>query len=494
MTELFLKLVNMSISAGWLILVVLVLRFVFRKTPKWIAVLLWGAVALRLVCPVSIESAYSLIPSVEALPTEILSGPTFSIDTGFAPVDTPVNEYLDNHYFEGMTVPFDNGKNVMTILAVIWMVGAAVLLTYTMLSFWNLRRTVNTAVLLRENIYQSEYVESPFILGSIRPRIYLPFAMEAEAQAYVLAHEAAHIRRRDHLWKPLGFLLLAVYWFNPLIWIAYSLLCCDIELACDEKVIRKFNSEQRANYSETLLSCGAERGRGAVCPLAFGEIGVMARVRSVLNYQKPTLWMVCVSLLFSTAAAACFLTDPRTEVIVPRVPIPGETWTNTGEFEGVLDCDGQKISSFEVLTETTLLVTDTYYIVTDTMAWPMLERTVIVNGDSCFWLTLDLDGDRISEFIGNACDAEGNPSLCIYMRKGDTIYRGIIDTEKLPGFYDYGPGAMWSEYDASKALFRIHYAQKGDGKFAVLETRDLSLFRFEVYRVMPEEVFEYITQ
>ena len=483
MTEVFLKLVNMSISAGWLISAVLVLRLVFRKAPKWIAVLLWGTVAVRLMCPVSIESALSLIPSTEALPTEILSGPTFSIDTGFAPVDTPVNEYLDNHYFEGMTVPFDNGKNVMTILAVIWMVGAAVLLAYTMLSFWNLRRTVNTAVLLRENIYQSEYVESPFILGSIRPRIYLPFNMSAEEQAYVLAHERAHIRRGDHWWKLLGFLLLSVYWFNPLMWLAYVLLCRDIELACDEKVIRRLNSEQRAGYSETLLNCGADRRNIVACPLAFGEVGVKARVRSVLNYHKPAVWMVCVSILFSTAAAACFLTDPQTEVIAPTVPVSGKTWPRTRE-SGILGCDCYIVDDRKNSHE----VSGTFYIVTDKLAWTMLEI------DYCNWCQRDLDGDRISELMVNMLDAEGNQFAFVFTRKGNTIYRGTFDLTNLPDFYDYGPGAVWSEYDIIKSVFRIHYAQKGGGPFAVLETRDLSLFHFEVYRVIPEDVFAYVTQ
>ena len=491
MTALLLKLVNMSVSAGWLILAVLLFRLAFKKAPKWIAVLLWGIAAVRLVCPVSIESALSLLPSAETLPKEILSGPTFTVDTGIPAVDAGVNGYLDAHYFEGMTVPFDYGRTVMTILTVIWLVGVVLLLAYTAFGYCRLRRKVNTAVLFRDNIYQSEYVESPFLLGIIKPRIYLPFDMGEEEQAYVLAHEMAHIRRGDHWWKPLGFLLLAVYWFNPLMWLAYALLCRDIELACDERVIRRLEREQRADYSETLLTCGTDRRNIAVCPLAFGEISVKARVRSVMKYQKPAVWMVCLSLLFSTATAACFLTDPQTEVIAPNVPvIPDATRRHIFECGGVLGCKSRVVETYSKQTER-FRVNQTFYVVTDAQEWPMLE---LVSYGSYLRVNRDLDGDRIGEIIFQSCDAEGNPTVSIYMRKGDTIYRGVFDTGKLPNFYDYGPSAVWSEFDTGKSLFRIHYAQKGCGEFAVLETRDLSLFRFEVYRVMPEEVFAYITQ
>ncbi len=483
MTAVFLKLFNMSVSAGWLLAVVLMLRVAFKKMPKWITVLLWGVAAVRLVCPVSIESALSLIPSAEVLPNKVLSGPTFTVDTGIVPVDTQVNAYLDAHYFEGMTVPFDHGKTVMTVLAAIWLLGVLGVLVYMALSYWQLHRAVDTAVLLRDNIYRSEHVESPFILGIIRPRIYIPFAMNTGEQSYVLAHETAHIRRGDHLWKPLGALLLAVYWFNPLVWVAYILLCRDIELACDEKVIRKMEKQERADYLQTLLTCSSDRGKLRAYPLGFGEIGVKARAKSIMVYQKPALWMVCLSILFSTATAACFLTDPQTEVIAPTVPVSGRTWPRTWE-SGVLGCNCYVVDDLKNTHE----VTGTFYIVTDKMAWTMLEI------DYCSLCQRDLDGDRISELVANMLDAEGNRFACVFTQKGDTIYRGVFDTENLPDFYDYGPGAVWSEYDTSKSLFRIHYAQKETGEFAVLETRNLSLFRFEVYRVMPEDVFAYIIQ
>ena len=274
MTGLFLKIVNMSIAASWLVLAVLALRFVLKKAPKWVNVLLWGIVAVRLVCPISIESALSLIPSAETIPHEVLSGPSFTVETGIAPIDTQINHYLGDRYFEGVTVPADNGVRVVTVLAAIWGVGMLLLAAYTALSYWRLRRRVSEAVILRENIYQSEKVASPFVLGIIKPKIYLPYNMNERDMEHVAAHENAHIRRRDHWWKPLGFLLLTVHWFNPMMWLAYILLCRDIELACDEKVIKEMGNEQKADYTQALVACSVNRRMIAACPLAFGEVGV----------------------------------------------------------------------------------------------------------------------------------------------------------------------------------------------------------------------------
>ncbi len=308
--ELFLGVVNMSISASWLIAAVLALRFFTQKAPKWVNVLLWGIVGARLLLPFSIESALSLVPSRETIPQQVLTGPSFDIQTGIPSVDNRVNEYLGDRYFEGVTVPANNGVNVMTVLTIVWAVGVILMLLYTVVSYWRLRRRVGTAVCFRDNIFQSENIASPFVLGIIRPRIYLPFALEKAAFSHVVAHEMAHIQRRDHWWKPLGFLLLAIHWFNPLMWLGYMLLCRDIELACDEKVIGKLGKEQRADYTQALVSCSIDHRMIAACPLAFGEVGVRERVRSVLNYKKPAFWIVLLSVIACVIVAVCFLTDP----------------------------------------------------------------------------------------------------------------------------------------------------------------------------------------
>ena len=235
MNELFLKIINMSISASWLVLAVLICRFVLKKAPKWVNVLLWGIVAVRLICPFSFESALSLIPSAETFPDQVISGPSFDVQTGIAPVDNRINDYLGDRYFEGVTVPTNNGNNVMTILTIVWIIGILLLVTYTIISYQRLNRKIDTAVRYKDNIFQSENVSSPFVLGIINPRIYLPFSMNEQDLEHVVAHEQAHIRRKDHWWKPLGFLLLTIHWFNPIMWLAYVLLCRDIELACDER-------------------------------------------------------------------------------------------------------------------------------------------------------------------------------------------------------------------------------------------------------------------
>lgn len=311
MAELFLHGLNLSISAGWLVLVVLLLRLVLKKAPRWIHVLLWGVVGVRLVLPFSLESAWSLIPSSQTIPTTVLSGPSFDVSTGFSVVDQPINEYLGSRYFEGVTVPTQQGLHIMTILSVVWLVGMVVLLGYGLFSYVRLRRKVATAVLLQPGIYQSEWTDTPFVLGVFRPRIYLPYHIKEEDLPYVLAHEQAHIQRRDHWWKALGFLLLCVYWFHPLLWVAYALLCRDLELACDEKVIRPLASAQRADYSQALLSCSIHPKFPFAYPLAFGEVGVKERVKHVLHYKKPGFWVLVFALVACVILSVCFLTDPK---------------------------------------------------------------------------------------------------------------------------------------------------------------------------------------
>ena len=273
MAGIFLKIVNMSISACWIVLAIILLRIVLKKAPKWINCVLWGIAGLRLVMPFSFESIFSLIPSAETI-TKTPDSPRPHIDFGVTVIDNQVNDYLQGNYFEGVSRPMGNFVDITTILAIVWVVGIVALLIYTLVSFLRLKSKIGTAVLLRDNIYQSEAVVSPFVLGIIKPKIYLPFNMNGQDMEHVIAHEQAHIRRKDHLWKPLGFLILTLHWFNPMVWLGYILLCRDIELACDEKVVKELNNEQRADYSQALLTCSVNRRMIAACPIAFGEVGV----------------------------------------------------------------------------------------------------------------------------------------------------------------------------------------------------------------------------
>ena len=310
MAGIFLKIVNMSISACWIVLAIILLRIVLKKAPKWINCVLWGIAGLRLVMPFSFESIFSLIPSAETI-TKVPDSPRPHVDFGVSVIDNQVNDYLQGNYFEGVSRPMGNFVDITTILAIVWVVGIVVLLIYTLVSFLRLKSKIGTAILLRDNIYQSESVVSPFVLGIIKPKIYLPFNMNEQDMEHVIAHEQAHIRRKDHLWKPLGFLILTLHWFNPMVWLGYILLCRDIELACDEKVVKELNNEQRADYSQALLTCSVNRRMIAACPIAFGEVGVKDRVKSVLNYKKPAFWIIVVAIITSIAVAVCFLTNPK---------------------------------------------------------------------------------------------------------------------------------------------------------------------------------------
>lgn len=278
MSVIFLKLLNLSISASWLVLVVLVLRLVLKRAPKWVDVLLWGMVALRLMLPFSIESALSLIPSAETLSPEVVQfDPAPTITSGVELIDNAVNPSLSES-FAAAPLASVNLLYVWTYLAGwVWLIGLAAMLLYALVSYLRLRRRVSASIPLRENIYVCDEVASPFILGILRPRIYLPSALDEAQRGSVLSHERAHLARRDHWWKPLGFALLAVYWFNPLLWLAYTLLCRDIELACDERVLCGMDAGQVKDYSSALLACSVPRRMLAACPLAFGEVGVGAR-------------------------------------------------------------------------------------------------------------------------------------------------------------------------------------------------------------------------
>ena len=310
MSELFLKIVNMSISASWVVIAVLTLRFCLKKAPKWVNVLLWGIVAARMVFPFSIESVLSLIPSAETISPTVMMEQTPSVQTGVPALNHVINPVISSSFTPAPGASANPLQIWIPVLTGIWLFGIAALFLYSAVSYWRLHRKVCEAVILRCNIYQSEKVCSPFVLGIIKPKIYLPYHMDSREMDHVIAHEQTHIRRKDHWWKPLGFLLLTIHWFNPLMWLSYILLCRDIELACDEKVIREMGNEQRADYTQALVACSVDRRLITACPLAFGEIGVKERVKSVMNYKKPAFWIVLASVIVCAVIAVCFLTNP----------------------------------------------------------------------------------------------------------------------------------------------------------------------------------------
>ena len=313
MDDVFLKLVNLSISASWLILAVLVLRVVLKKAPKWVMPLLWGVVALRLVCLFSIESALSPIPSAETIPSEIVTETREPVLYEQATLDIVTNPTLPSAAEVPVGVSRQQAQVDFNIYSVLWLAGMAALLVHALVSAGKLKKKLATAILLRDNIYESEFVDSPFVFGVVKPNIYLPMHMDEGTAAHVIAHERAHLARRDHWWKVLGYLVLALHWFNPLVWVAYILFCRDIELACDERVVKGLDGAARAVYSQALLSCAAPGRAVAACPLAFGEGNIKTRVKSALHYKKPAFWVAAAAVLAVVIMAVCFLTNPKSE-------------------------------------------------------------------------------------------------------------------------------------------------------------------------------------
>ena len=453
MSELFLEIVNRSIAASWIVIAVLILRFCLKKAPKWVNVLLWGIVAVRLIFPFSIESALSLIPSAETVSPSIMMETAPSVQTGVPALNQVINPVIDHSLSPAPGASANPLQIWISVMAAVWLAGAAALLLYSAISYWRLRRRVREAVILRDNIYQSENAGSPFVLGIIQPKIYLPYSVDSGALAYVIAHEQAHIRRGDHWWKPLAFLLLTVHWFNPLLWLSYILLCRDIELACDEKVIREMGSEQRADYTQALVSCSVSRRSIAACPLAFGEVGVKTRVKSVMNYKKPAFWIILASALICAAAAVCFLTNPKTEQSLPSGgdnvsdmgPAQAEKWFDYLEKPEITNWDGRlEIDLPEYPGVTFRCYPEKMEAVTENEITPLYTGMPIWNTYFC-----DLTGD-------------GLPDLCSTVTFGS----GIIDSRII--VCDYANGESYTLEDRGKYDYSLRL-DESDGSLCVVQ-------------------------
>lgn len=453
MSELFLEIVNRSIAASWIVIAVLILRFCLKKAPKWVNVLLWGIVAVRLIFPFSIESALSLIPSAETVSPSIMMETAPSVQTGVPALDQVINPVIDHSLAPAPGASANPLQIWIPVLTVIWLWGVAALFLYSAVSYRRLRRRVCEAVILRDNIYQSENVCSPFVLGIIRPKIYLPYHMDKREMDHVIAHEQTHIRRRDHWWKPLGFLLLTVHWFNPLLWLGYILLCRDIELACDEKVIREMGSEQRADYTQALVSCSVSRRSIAACPLAFGEVGIKERVKSVMNYKKPAFWIILASALICAAAAVCFLTNPKTEQSLPSGgdnvsdmgPAQAEKWFDYLENPEEMNWDGRlEIALPEYPGVTFRWYPEKMEAVTENEITPLYTGMPIWNTYFC-----DLTGD-------------GLPDLCSTVTFGS----GIIDSRII--VCDYANGESYTLEDRGKYDYSLRL-DESDGSLCVVQ-------------------------
>lgn len=364
MSQLFLKMMNISLYAVVLILAVILLRVLFKKAPKWISCLFWALVAIRLICPVTIESPFSLLPTADKLPTANYSmidisdavqvEPTSTVETISKPdssdrqEETVVAQQDDSNYNATYLADSNNvadsisdrntettKKDPVKVLAIIWFAGFCIMMLQALCSFYRLKRSVAASIEVDSNIRVCDEIRYPFVFGIIRPIIYLPSFLQGNMKRFVLAHEMAHLNRHDHWWKPLGFFLLAIHWFNPLCWIAYILFCRDMEMACDERVVRGMDRESKADYSETLLILSRPVNWVTACPVAFGEIGVKQRVKGIFNYKKPSAWIVMLAIVGCVAMAACFLTSPlKTETASAEDKVEEQTASEDVEVKG----------------------------------------------------------------------------------------------------------------------------------------------------------------
>ena len=440
MNELFLKIINMSISASWLVLAVLILRFVLKKAPKWINVLLWGIVAIRLICPFSFESPLSLIPSAETIPLNIGMDTTPTINSGISAINNAVNPIISQSNTPMAGASVNLLQITIGIYEYIWIFGMIALALYTAISYWRLHRKVDTAVRYKDNIFQSENVSFPFVLGIIKPRIYLPFKMNGQYLEHVVAHEQAHICRKDHWWKPLGFLLLMIHWFNPLMWLAYVLLCRDIELACDEKVIKELGNEQRGDYTQALVACSINRRMIAACPLAFGEVSVKERVKSVMNYKKPALWVIIIAVIVCVGVAVCFLTNPKQDSYTLRIVVPAgsqEKFVYTDEEVSTIRnsikiWSGDGLGDTEVLLSPVNKTTETGY-----------TATYLTHG-----MPVEFDAEKDTWFkIGVNMQNPTNEDIIVYVEVENVEVRIVDEINSVIKWFDYteNPSAMDDE-------------------------------------------------
>jgi len=324
----FVDYLNRSFAAGVIVLAVVILRYVLKKAPKRLWPSLWGLAALRLVLPWSIPSrlsVWNLFSSAAGI--NEAGGVNYFRYNGHA--EKPMVEFLTpaviNSGTTGKSLSVHLSDIYLPIAIKFWLIIAIAILLFAAVGYFTLRRRVAASIKVADNLYVCDDIQKPFILGILRPRIYLPSGMEDETKSCVIAHEQAHLRRGDHLWKPLGFFLAAVSWFNPLIWLGYLLLCRDLESACDEAVVERMDAAGRTAYSQALLSCATGHKIITVCPLAFGEIGVKERVKNVLHYKKPGFWMISVAVVACIVVTVCFLTSPEKVAPIATEDTPAST-------------------------------------------------------------------------------------------------------------------------------------------------------------------------
>ena len=320
MSDLFLKILNMSLTACWLMAAVLILRPLFKRCSPMLCMAAWAFVCVRLLCPFTLESVWSLVPSAAPIPSNITAYPMPSVDSGSDSVNTAVNELLNTSSAPAVGDSVNPMQIVLPIIALVWLLGMAAMAAYAVVSAIRLHRWVRTAVPLEPGVWIGDDIAGPFVMGLFRPRIYLPSALPEEDREWVLAHERSHIRWGDAVWKLLGFAVLTIHWFNPLVWMAYVLFGRDMEAACDERVIAQRSLDERKAYSLALVRCAAPH-RFMLSPLAFGEVNIKQRVKAVLRFKKPALWIAIAACVLFGAAVLLWFCNPPTHIHALDAPL-----------------------------------------------------------------------------------------------------------------------------------------------------------------------------
>ncbi|MBE6552395.1 MAG: hypothetical protein E7665_09740 [Ruminococcaceae bacterium] len=442
MNGFFLDLLNTSITSLWAVMVIVIIRAVFRGMPKNIRCVLWGIAAVRLIMPFSIESIFSLIPEKEVIDvTTYASGP--NIQTGIEYVDINVNNYIADRYFEGVTVPRNNFANILTICGVVWLVGVAVMVLYGIISYVRLKVKVSASVKYEKNIFYCDDIDSPFIIGLFMPRIYLPSDIGEKEMGYVLKHELCHLKRKDHLWRIMGFAILSVHWFNPFLWLAYWLFCKDTELACDEAVIRDMDDLDKKGYSETLVSYSIPMKLIKACPVAFGEIGIKERIKAMIKYKKPTIFILAAAVIICAVAAVCLITDPlSTNSEAPGLTM-GETAGTAGADENV--SSSGKAEENEIVYRPFEEITKDYTIeqaIED--GFIIIDKNDVTHGEDTWKRFYENTQNGIPSKVGYILYDDIDPLMCFY----EIIYDGeAYKTRTMRA-----PGRKPSEFKTYKYL------------------------------------------
>lgn len=426
MDSLFITILNNAIVASWLIAAIILLRLVFKKVPKWVHCMLWILVAVKLLLPINIETPFGFLPKTKPIPENITVAEVPTVDTGISGIDESINftlaKNMSRDNIEYVTV---TPMGVyMYIASLIWLTGIIIMLAYFIISFLVIRHKVSASIRTASNIYECDEIVSPFILGLISPKIYLPSGLDARVKECVIAHENVHISRRDYLWKPLGFVILAIYWFNPLCWISYILLCRDIEYACDEKTTKDKEDSWRADYCQALLDCSVQKKMITACPVAFGEVSVKNRIKKVLDYKKPAFWFVAIAIVACLCIAVCFMTSSdrpgifeSTEVAVELEPVSVSvdeiSVDNKTTDEAVIDTE---VTDSEVVSGVTE---------PESLVWPT-ESSVIAKGFS--------DKDSLPEGAPEGVKTE---RISIVAPVGTPVYSASSGTVIDTGFDSY---------------------------------------------------------